>query len=95
MVISGVLKNVKTVEIPRDDGTNRKIYQLAFDEDTLNSREFRSVFVTTLASAISKAIEDDNDIYMSVVVRSVLPKISKRGVTFINYYGDVNDWKII
>ena len=94
MVVSGELKNVKVVEIPRDGGGTKRIYQLSFDEDTLKNREFRSVFVSALESALLDALENGHDVYASVVIRSVLPKTSKKGVSFVNYYGEVSDWKV-
>lgn len=95
MIISGILRHLKVVEIPKETGGTREILQLFFDEETLLCKNFHSVFVQSATDDFLSAYTRSREMYVSVTVRSIVHKQSQSGRNFTNYFGEVGDWKIL
>ncbi len=95
MIVSGILRHLKVVEIPREDGGTRQILQLFFDEDTLVQKNFHSVFVSEVSDDFLSAYARSRELYVLVTVRSIVHKQSQNGRAFTNFFGEVGDWKIL
>lgn len=95
MIVTGTLRHVKTVEIPKEGGGMKRLLQLFFDEDTLRQKNFHAVFVSQASSEFLSAYTLGKELYAEVAIYSIVQKESQSGRVFTNYFGEIKDWKVI